>query len=366
MRLAKPLRTNYRKARNRALAARSWLVPYLRARMRPRGELRPLLAWLFTDWKCNLDCDYCYTYDNKLAGMELQIAKESIDWLHSLGCRVVAIMGGEPLVRKPFVLEVIEYGARRGMFMYVATNGRLLTPEFLRSAADAGLSALNIAMDCLEPRPGLPKAFSLVRKQYEWALAERDRSHFILFANVNVTPRNLDDIRPIAERVCADEVGIDFHACESPVVPIPASCSFDEALAIRAGQVDGIARTLELIDWIARLKASNRGSVLNSYAHLAAMKKFVENGGNPGDWGCRAGISSLAIRLDGTLASCFEGYHDRRRDWGRVGAPAFDLGALAEQKKTCSKGCLSTTNYNLANYMESVMHVVEWTRGHAF
>ena len=34
---------------------RGWLYPYVRSRVMP-GDFHPIIAYLFTEWKCNLDC----------------------------------------------------------------------------------------------------------------------------------------------------------------------------------------------------------------------------------------------------------------------------------------------------------------------
>src|SRR5512139_2287116 len=54
---AAPMEDREYAALNRQRAVRCLLVPYLRSRVRPH-EFRPLLAYLFTEWKCNLDCHY--------------------------------------------------------------------------------------------------------------------------------------------------------------------------------------------------------------------------------------------------------------------------------------------------------------------
>src|SRR5690348_2990912 len=64
-----------------AKAMRGWAIPYLRSRILP-GHFHPIVAYLFTEWKCNLDCHYCWAFDNRVKGMSEDIAKRSIDWLH--------------------------------------------------------------------------------------------------------------------------------------------------------------------------------------------------------------------------------------------------------------------------------------------
>src|SRR5438270_9441086 len=66
-------------------AMRGWLFPYIRSRV-TSGDFHPLIAYLFTEFKCNLDCHYCWAFDNKVKGMSEDTAKRSIDWLHTTGC----------------------------------------------------------------------------------------------------------------------------------------------------------------------------------------------------------------------------------------------------------------------------------------
>ena len=85
---------------------RGWLFPYVRSRIMP-GEFHPITSYLFVEYKCNLDCWYCWSYNNKVKGMTEDVARRSIDFLHDNGCRVLALMGGEPLLRPDFIHKVV-------------------------------------------------------------------------------------------------------------------------------------------------------------------------------------------------------------------------------------------------------------------
>src|SRR5215475_1726375 len=86
-------------------AMKGWMFPYLKSRLLPR-DFHPIIGYLFTEWKCNLDCHYCWAFENSVKGMSEDIARRSIDWLCSNTCRVLALMGGEPLLRPDFVHKV--------------------------------------------------------------------------------------------------------------------------------------------------------------------------------------------------------------------------------------------------------------------
>lgn len=148
-------------------AWRGWGLPYFQSRLL-RGEFHPIIAYLFTEWKCNLDCHYCWAFDNSVKGMTEDVAKRSVDWLHSTTCRVLALMGGEPLLRPQFVHKVVNYAAQKGFWVYVPTNGRLLRPEVIDRLGDAGVAIFNLAVDALDEKEGLPKALSPIRRYFEY------------------------------------------------------------------------------------------------------------------------------------------------------------------------------------------------------
>src|ERR1017187_2167587 len=150
-----------------------WLYPYLGSRVKP-GDFHPIISYLFTEWKCNLDCHYCWAYDNRVQGMTVDVARRSIDWLHDTGCHVFALMGGEVLVRPPLLHKVVDYAVQKGFWVYVPTNGRLMRPEVIDRLADAGVATFNLAVDSVTDRKELPKALQpiwsyfdyLIKKQY--------------------------------------------------------------------------------------------------------------------------------------------------------------------------------------------------------
>ena len=122
----------------RSLSRHPGMAVSLHSLPRLPGEFHPITAYLFIEYKCNLDCWYCWAYNNKVKGMTEDAARRSIDWLHDHGCRVLALMGGEPLLRPHFVHKVVNYAAKKGFWIYIGTNARLLKPDLADRLADAG------------------------------------------------------------------------------------------------------------------------------------------------------------------------------------------------------------------------------------
>ena len=133
-------------------AMRGWAAPWIRSRVLP-GDFHPIIAYLFNEWKCNLDCHYCWAFDNTVRGMTEDTAKRSIDWLRDSGAGVLALMGGEPLLRPDFAHKIIYYAAKKGFWVYLPTNGRLMREPVIDKVADAGVGVVNLAVDAWDDVP---------------------------------------------------------------------------------------------------------------------------------------------------------------------------------------------------------------------
>jgi MoaA/NifB/PqqE/SkfB family radical SAM enzyme len=372
---------------------RGWLVPYVRSRVLP-GEFHPIIAYFFSDYKCNLECWYCWAFDNQVKGMTEDVARRTIDWLHDTGCRVLAFMGGEPLLRSQFVHKVVYYAAKKGFWIYLATNGRLLYPEVADRLGDAGVACFNFALDAWDLKPGLPKALVPARKNLEYVLRKQFVYDFMVFFNINICRNNLEDVRQLTEYARQHRIATDYHLNETPMMEQDEHFRHfsENPTYIRPEdwrEVDG------LIDWII---AKNQAGyqMVNSVQRLREMKAFMRMAsgvdlrrtGWNGDgtdagrklekivaamdgverspdgelhfaaWNCRAGHNNVIVRTDGTVAPCFPMY-GANYNWGNIDEPRFDPAQLAEMKQTCQRHCFSTLNHNLA-YCYNDARVLKW------
>jgi len=196
---------------------RGWLFPYIRSRVLP-GTFHPITSYLFVEYKCNLDCWYCWAYNNKVKGMTENVARRSIDWLYDHGCRVLALMGGEPLLRPQFAHKVVYYAAKKGFWIYIGTNGRLLRPDVADRLGDAGVSVFNFAVDAWDEKPSLPKAVVPVRKHLDHLLKKQYVYGYMVFFNINICRNNTEDVRQITEYAHASRIATDYHINETPML----------------------------------------------------------------------------------------------------------------------------------------------------
>jgi len=278
-------------------AVSHWAIPYINSRVHA-GEFRPVLCYLYTEWRCNIDCHYCFQFNNDFPGMDLETAKSAVDWLKSLGCRVIPLMGGEPLLRKDFVLEVIRYGAENGFFMYLPTNGYLLDKAFIDEIGKADVAAINLAVDCMAPRKGLPKALFSIEPQFRYLVERQKKYGYLLFFNINICRTNIKDVKVLTEIAHQNKIGTDYHLNEQPqgFVNVDHYEHLDEGLHLTPDKYDEVD---ELLDWLIA-KQRQGWPMVNSIEHLKAFKERMRGSMQP--WDCRAGHNGALIRPDGTLS----------------------------------------------------------------
>lgn len=333
-------------------AMKGWMFPYFKSRLLP-GDFHPIIAYLFTEWKCNLDCHYCWAFDNRVKGMTEETARRSIDWLHSTTCRVLALMGGEPLLRPQFVHKVIYYAAMKGFWVYLPTNARLLRREVIDRIADAGVAVVNFAVDAVEEKPGLPKALNPVRSHFDYLVKKQYRHGYSVFFNINICRNNLEDVKELTEIARANGIATDYHINESPMIQEGHFKHYAEnETFIRR---EDWPRVDALIYWLIQKNRSGY-KMVNSVHRLEEMKAFMRV--KLQDWKCRAGQNNVIIRVDGTLAPCFPMY-SATCDWGTIENPKFSVPQLEGMKKGCQPHCFSTLNHNLA-YCYDDARAIRW------
>jgi MoaA/NifB/PqqE/SkfB family radical SAM enzyme len=332
---------------------KTWGSPYFKSRWYNK-ELRPIIPYLFTEWKCNYDCHYCWSYNNKVKGMTEDVAKRSIDWLHSIGSRVLALMGGEPLLRPGFIHKIVYYSAKKDIFVYLPTNGRLMKPDVIDKLGDAGIATVNLAVDSVKHRKELPKALETIRPYFDYLVKRQHYYGYTVMFNINITHINQEDVKELTLIAHDNGIATDYHINETPMMEQTHFKHLDENSTYITP--DDYEKIDELLDWINDKRINEGYKMVNPIRHLEDMKKLMR--GEVPQWDCRAGQNSLIIRTDGTLAPCFPMY-SATHDWGTIENPKFELKQLDEMKKECSKHCLSTCNYILAHCYDT-MRVLKW------
>lgn len=91
---------------------------------------------LYLTEQCNLNCSYCYIQKNFQSTLNIDQIKKAVDiffeYCSPLEPATITILGGEPLMVYPLLLETIDYVNKKfedNVNIILFTNGTLLTPE---------------------------------------------------------------------------------------------------------------------------------------------------------------------------------------------------------------------------------------------
>jgi radical SAM protein with 4Fe4S-binding SPASM domain len=149
-----------------------------------------------TTHACNHKCPHCFSSAGKPLENELTIddAKKMIDQLKDMGMRLFTFTGGEPLLRKDFVIELIEYLNQHGVYSRLFTNGYLLNEELAEVLKAKGLNELQISVDGLEKTHN---DFRNIKNSFLHAidgLKFAKNAGLNTFARITVIPQNVHEL----------------------------------------------------------------------------------------------------------------------------------------------------------------------------
>lgn len=109
--------------------------------------------------RCNYRCSYCMpeelgdqlAFQPRASLLTFEELERIIRVFARLGVRKIRLTGGEPTIRKGIVLLVRRIAAIPGIEQVVMTSNGHLLGELARPLAEAGLSAINVSIDTLDP-----------------------------------------------------------------------------------------------------------------------------------------------------------------------------------------------------------------------
>ena len=133
-----------------------------------RLKYAPFFTQLVVMRRCNLSCGYCNEYDKTSEPVPLEILKERLQKLKSLGTYTLGLTGGEPTLH-PDLPELIRYSRYDLKFLRTTmiTNGFFLTQELIEKLNDSGLQILQISIDGVKPNDVTVKVLDSLRRRLQ-------------------------------------------------------------------------------------------------------------------------------------------------------------------------------------------------------
>lgn len=169
--------------------------------------------------RCNLSCKHCLSSSGKADINELTTEefRELIDQLRGMGSPILAIGGGEPLIRKD-IFEVVGYARGNNLPVSIVTNGTLLTRRIAEKLNSLSLTSVTVSVDGLEENHDFVRGNGNFGKTVEGIkILRKYVSTSRLSIRMVVNARNIKDCSRIIG--LAEDLGLDSIRL-TPILPM--------------------------------------------------------------------------------------------------------------------------------------------------
>lgn len=253
-------------------------------------------VWEFT-LACNLNCIHCGSSAGSRRSDELTSA-EAVELcldLKRAGCLGVALMGGEPLLRKDF-WQIAELIKSLGMELSVITNGTIHAPETFTRLKKLNLRAVAVSLDAATPAihdhiRGRSGAF---RETWDFIRAAGEAG-LPVSVITTVHKLNLTELPAMREQLLGKNIAWQIQAAGAEGRRFPRELLLDEEEFYSVGLF--IAST--------RKKYPIRAMPVIGAHDLGYHSLMLDNIGLGGQWaGCQAGVSVIGIQSNGAIKGC--------------------------------------------------------------
>lgn len=269
---------------------------------------RPIYAVWELTLMCDQPCQHCGSRAGAARAEELSTAKviEVAESLARLGCKEVALIGGEAYLRKDLP-EIIRALVALEIRVVMQTGGRAMTADRAAMLREAGLSCLGVSIDGPREVHDQLRGNEGSHAAAVGALKAARAAGLITSANTQINRLNAHLLEPFAEEL--QGYGIQSWQVQ---LTVPMGRAAD-----RPDWILEPWRVVEVIDTLAAIQlAAVRehtdgvpftvfcGNNLGYFGpHEQAMRS--RPGAYEAHWqGCRAGITSIGIESDGTIKAC--------------------------------------------------------------
>ncbi|KYG01681.1 radical SAM protein [Sorangium cellulosum] len=271
-------------------------------------EAKPIYAVWELTMKCDQPCQHCGSRAGAARDAELSTEEvlEVAASLARLGCREVALIGGEAYLREDLA-EIVSFLARSGMRVIMQTGGRAFTAERAKALRAAGLTGLGVSVDGPahihdELRGNVGSHAAAIR-----ALDNARGAGLITTANTQINRLNAHLLR----ETCAELRSHGIQTWQVQItVPMGRAADHPEWI-LEPWRVVEVIDTLAAIQREA-LETHVSGVPFNVFAnnnigYFGPHEQLLRSrpGGGDAHWrGCRGGINAIGIESDGTVKAC--------------------------------------------------------------
>lgn len=253
---------------------------------------------------CNLRCIHCDNHASHSSPRELSLPqlKETAVELEALGCRLVDVSGGEPLMRSDWD-DLCRFLTSRSMDVALVTNGTLMDEEAVERAVVARVGVVSVSIDGLRNVHNATRRFVDQKgSAFDAAIAglERARKHLPVSVITQVNRNNLHELHDLG--LVLGELGVSRWQLQL-AIPIPKLVARATPYCITPEELEVLTEFIVAAASDPRIPLIHTSDTIGYATPTEAVLRRKASG--PGLWlGCVAGIRSVAIKYDGTVRGC--------------------------------------------------------------
>jgi radical SAM protein with 4Fe4S-binding SPASM domain len=264
--------------------------------MNIKDEYLPSLAVWELTLKCNLKCLHCGSSAGKPRPDELSTAEgvKLIRDLAEIGFRGVALMGGEPFLRRDWYTIGKEI-KDLGMKLSIITNGNINPKNVLFKLVKLEIDSLSVGLDGATAKThdhirGVKGAFDKAKEFIH--LSKKAGLPISIITTVHKL--NFNELSAMRDFVL--DLGVNWQVQEAiPIGRFPRNMALSEEEYYSLGLF--VAST--------RKKYSSKNLVIGAPHNVGFNSQFIPELGPYSSWsGCWAGKMVLGIQSDGSIKGC--------------------------------------------------------------
>ncbi|SAL02149.1 heme/metallo cofactor biosynthesis-like protein [Caballeronia pedi] len=267
-----------------------------------RGGRTPVYAVWELTLQCNLACSHCGSRAGKKRTGELSTSEALalVEDLRGLGVRELALIGGEAYLRGDWI-EIVRRARDLGIRPVLQSGGYGFTATLAQRAKEAGLAALGISVDGLEPiHDDIRGVVGSYRAAFEALNAAREVG-LTVTANTQIHAKNWRSLPDIYTDLRKAQIA----AWQLQLTVAMGNAADNDDLLLQPFHLYELFPVIAALTDMAKTEnvqiyPGNNIGFFGPYEHLWRGPHRFDNHYK----GCQAGINTIGIEADGTIKGC--------------------------------------------------------------
>lgn len=260
------------------------------------------IVWEITS-KCNMNCIHCGSdckYQNNPDELTTEECIRVIEDLKSLGCELVFLSGGEPLLRKDIDI-IIDNITKKGMKVAIVSNGYLVNKKSIEMLKKYPIIAYGISVDAADAYihdyiRGKRGAFSHVIN----AIKLLNKNNILPSIVTTIHKLNYDQLPKIRDLLIENNVKIWQIQYADHMGRMQKRCKITEAQYLNAAKFI-LETRMKYKDYFINVGGADVFGYMSDFATILQ-----------GYWnGCAAGIKVIGLSSNGYVRGCLSMQDDK-------------------------------------------------------